>query len=229
MRRTAIPELLDSDSGSLAEIAGSLADLRMVNRWFGGAATMRDLVREVARRTGANDLSLLDVGSASGDIPAHVTRELAREHIRVRQVLLERSPSHLDGSSAAVVADAQSLPFRDGSFDVIGSSLFAHHLEPGELVRFVNECLRVCRMAVLINDLRRSAAHLTLVYAGFALYRSRLTRHDAPASVRRAYTLDEMRDLLRQTAAASIEIQKHYLCRMGVIAWKSAVIPRAQA
>src|SRR5437660_670040 len=37
MKRTAVPELLDSDAGNAAEIAGSLADLRMINRWFGSA------------------------------------------------------------------------------------------------------------------------------------------------------------------------------------------------
>jgi hypothetical protein len=52
------------------------------------------------------------------------------------------------------------------------------------------------------------------------LYRSRLTRHDAPASVRQAYTPEEMQTLLAQSSAARVEIHRHYLFRMGVIAWK---------
>jgi hypothetical protein len=59
-----------------------------------------------------------------------------------------------------------------------------------------------------------------MVYAGWPLYHSRLTRHDAPASVRQAYTIPEMQDMLRETAASRIEITRHYLFRMGVIAWK---------
>ena len=62
--------------------------------------------------------------------------------------------------------------------------------------------------------------HLALVYAGFPLYRSRLTRHDAPASVRQAYTPDEMRAVLGRTLVAGVELHRHYLFRMGVIAWK---------
>jgi hypothetical protein len=58
------------------------------------------------------------------------------------------------------------------------------------------------------------------VYAGLPLYRSRLTRHDAPASVRQAYTPEEMQVLLEQTRASRTEIHRHYLFRMGVIAWK---------
>jgi hypothetical protein len=63
--------------------------------------------------------------------------------------------------------------------------------------------------------------HLALSYLGFPLYRSRITRHDAPASVRRAYTEDEVRQMLARVAEpASIEIERFYLYRMGVIVWK---------
>jgi len=64
------------------------------------------------------------------------------------------------------------------------------------------------------------SAFLYWLYAGLPLYRSRLTRHDAPASVRQAYTLVEMKAMLAQTSAARVEIHRHYLFRMGVIAWK---------
>ena len=120
----------------------------------------------------------------------------------------------------AVAGDALALPFRSATFDLVSCTLFAHHLSPQELVQFVNEALRVCRVAVLINDLVRHPLHLSLVYAGMPLYRSRLTRHDAPASVRQAYTVEEMQSLLAQTSAARVEIHRHYLFRMGVIAWK---------
>jgi len=220
MKRSVIPEFLDTDSGTPAEIETILADLRMVNRWFGGAGTMCELVRLVARRTGKRELSLLDVGGASGDIPVRVTRQLEREGVRVSFVVLDRSAVHLNGTRRAVAGDALALPFGDSSFDLVGSSTFVHHLEPGELVRFINDSLRVARVAALVNDLRRSPAHLALSYAGFALYRGRITRHDAPASVRRAYTPGELRELLETTRAAAVEVGNHYLCRMGAIAWR---------
>jgi len=95
-----------------------------------------------------------------------------------------------------------------------------HHLSPEQVTRFVNESLRVSRKAVLINDLIRHPLHLAMVYAGSPFYRSRLTRHDAPASVRQAYTISEMREMLNATTASRVEISHHYLFRMGVIVWK---------
>lgn len=221
MKRAVIPELLDSDAGSPAEIAASLADLRMFNRWFGGVGTTCELLRDIVRRIGKRGLTLLDVGGGAGYVPARAASELEREGVHLSFVILDRSPAHLNGTGRSVAGDALALPFGDGSFDLVSSSLFVHHLEPGEIVRFVNESLRVARMAVLVNDLRRSLAHLALSYAGFPLYRSRFTRNDAPASVRRAYTTDEMRDLLHASQGAAVEIRHHYLYRMGAIVWRA--------
>ena len=221
MRRVVTPELLDSDSGTPAEIAGSLADLRFINRWFGGVGTSLAMVHHVARKLNRSSLSLLEVAAGSGDVPGTVRRKLRHHGLELKVTLLDRSFSHLDyDSTPAVVGDALCLPFHDESFDLISCGLFGHHLSPDEIITFANESLRVCRSAVLINDLIRNPIHLAFVYAGFLFYRSRLTRHDGPASVRAAYTTSEIRELLKQTRARTVEIHRHYLFRMGVIAWK---------
>ncbi len=221
MKRVVIPELLDTDAGTRAEVEASLADLRMVNRWFGGARVMCQLIERVARTSGARELSLLDVAAATGDIASAAERSLERRGVRLRVTLLDRATSHFSPGSRRVAGDAMALPFAGKSFDLVGCSLFAHHLEPEQVVGFVVEGLRVARQAVLINDLRRHPVHLALTYAGRALYRSRLTRHDGPVSVRRAYTAEEMRAMLARTPAARVEIGNHYLYRMGVIAWRA--------
>ena len=40
MDRIVIPELLDTDAGTPREVEDSLADLKMINRYFGGHRTM---------------------------------------------------------------------------------------------------------------------------------------------------------------------------------------------
>ncbi len=224
MRRVVVPELLDTDAGTPAEVQASLADLRLLNRWFGGASTLRSLLARAAGRTGRRELSLLDVAAGPGEASIGAARQLERRGIRVRVTLLDRAPAHFDGArrsgARVLAADALALPFSADSFDVVACSLFLHHLEPQEIETFVNEALRVARLAVLLSDLRRHPLHLALVYAGFPLFRSRLTRHDAPASVRRAYTAEELSALLGRTRAAQVEITRHYLCRLGAVAWK---------
>jgi ubiquinone/menaquinone biosynthesis C-methylase UbiE len=229
MRRVVTPELLDSDAGTPTEVADSLADLRGINKKFGGISTTQAMIEHVWKqgRTGQapppyGQFSLLEVGAGSGDVPLMARARLADKNLTLRITLLDRAGSHLStgNNHNAVVGNALALPFAEGSFDLVSCGLFAHHLSPDEVVQFVKEGLRVCRVAVLINDLVRSPIHLALVYAAYPLYRSRLTRHDAPASVHAAYTPEEMRKLIAQTPAARVEILRHYLYRMGVIIWK---------
>jgi ubiquinone/menaquinone biosynthesis C-methylase UbiE len=223
MKRVVIPELLDTDSGTPAEIAASLSDLRRLNHWFGGVATMQSLVELVAQKTGAKSFSLLEVAAGAGDVPRSVAKRLQNKGIQLEVSLLDRASSHLKNrrnGTRAVAGEALALPFSDTSFDLVSCCLFAHHLDPQDVVRFVNEALRVCRVAVLINDLIRNPLHLALVHAGRPLYRSRLTRHDAPASVRAAYTPGEMAEILQQTRAGAAVIRTHWLFRMEVVVWK---------
>jgi ubiquinone/menaquinone biosynthesis C-methylase UbiE len=193
----------------------------MFNSVFGGVHTMSSLLRRVAHKRGLKQISWVDVAGGEGYVATRTQRSLARSGVSSQPVIVDRAPTHLGNTHPAVCGDALALPFRDNSFDAVGCSLFMHHLEPAEIVRFVREGLRVARHAFLIQDLQRHPLHLALGYLGMPLYRSRITRHDAPASVRRAYTVEEVRKILAPVASAeNIEIRKFFLFRMGVIVWK---------
>lgn len=221
MKRVVVEELLDSDAGTPAEVAGSLKDLRMFNSVFGGVQTMASLLRRVAQERGLKQISWVDVAGGEGYVATRAQKSLARSGITSQPVILDRAPTHLGNTHPAVCGDALALPFRDNSFDAVGCSLFLHHLEPDEIVRFAREGLRVARHAFLVQDLQRHPLHLALSYLGAPLYRSRITRHDAPASVGQAYTVEEVRKILSRVApAANIAIRKYFLFRMGVIIWK---------
>ena len=224
MKRVVIPELLDAGSGTPAEITTGLSDLRHINQWFGGVATTQAMIAQVARELGVRSLSLLEVAAGTGYVPQAASLQMAHLGVQIQVTLLDRAHSHLKNGSgngtAAVAGDAMALPFADASFDLVSCCLFAHHLEPAGVVQFVNEGLRVCRAAVIVNDLIRNPVHLSLAYLSLPLYRSHFTHHDAPASVRRAYTIKEMGRMLRKTTAANIEIERHPLFRMGAIVWR---------
>ncbi len=227
MHRVVTQEILDSDACPPREVAASLRDLSRINRWFGGVATTRKMIEHVAAATGRKHFSLLEVAAGFGEVPRLAAQQLARKRITLDVTYLDRARSHLLPGNRSVVSDALALPFPDNAFDLVSSSLFAHHLDPPELARFASEALRVSRCAVLINDLIRHPVHLALVYAGFPLMRSYVSRVDGVASVRRAYVPEEMRKILSTDGQApGIEISRHYLFRMGVIVWKDAAAAR---
>ena len=220
MKRQPGLELLDSDAGTPREVAGTLRDLQMFNQWFGGVRTTEKLVRHALDRNPKQSASLLEVAGGAGFVPAKV-RERLSPQLDLTITILDRARTHLNGSNRAIAGDACALPFADSSFDLVSCNLFVHHLAPGEIHQFAREALRVCRVAFLINDLVRDPLHLALTYAGFPLYRSRITRNDAPASVQQAYTPGELLDLLQPLSPQPVQISRHYLYRMGIIAWKA--------
>lgn len=198
-----------------------MSDLRLVNRWFGGVATTAFLLRGAMRACDLRSASVLEVAAGDGYSIAHAAKRLRAGNMEIEPVCLDRRElrdAHC--CKRAVVGDALELAFPPASFDFVSCGLFVHHLAPAQVIGFVNRALTVARCALLINDLRRSLLHLALVYAGMPLFRSPISRRDGLASVRQAYTPEELRELLRQTEARSSELHMRYLFRMAAIAWK---------
>jgi ubiquinone/menaquinone biosynthesis C-methylase UbiE len=223
MERVVVPELLDEDRGTRQEVLDSLADLRMLNRWFGGTATTTALLQRVAQKRGLRQMTYLDVAGASGDVAGAASLSLAEQGIRLTAAVLDQALTHMSArdGAPAICGSAFDLPFRDHAFDVVGCSLFIHHLEPPEIARFLAEATRCARHAVIINDLRRARLHCLAAAAGRIIYRSRITRHDATASVSRAYTIPELRQVLNDAGYASPEMTQHYFYRMAALVWCS--------
>ena len=224
MQRVVTPELLDSDTGTAREIAASLSDLQRIHRWFGGVRLFCKLVETVAEREHMAEFSLLDVAAGRAELPIEAADRLRRQGITLHVSALDGSLAHIRsaGVERRFVGDALALPFADASFDLVSSSLFVHHLEPVQVRQFLGEALRVCRRAVLVHDLRRHWLHWMLTYAGTPLFRSRLTRHDAPASVRRAYTSEEMSKMVGALLRSQRVVRFNaYLFRMGFIVFRN--------
>ena len=138
MKRQPSLELLDSDAGTPAEIAATLGDLQMFNRWFGGVRTTQKLVQQALGKNPRKTASLLEVAGGAGFVPATVKQRLSAQ-LDLKITLLDRARSHLNGSGRSVAGDACALPFADGSFDLVHCNLFVHHLAPDDVRRFARE------------------------------------------------------------------------------------------
>lgn len=166
-------------------------------------AALRHLIR---RRPAAR---LLDVGTGAADVPLYLRSAAAGWGCDLTVVCTDNRPEvlaaatsldpRLDGDGVTLqVADGRALPWPDGTFDVAHASLVLHHLEPSEAIGFLGELQRVSRRGVIVNDLARGRQWWALAWLGTRLMtRNVLTRHDAPLSVRRAYTVPEAAALLR--------------------------------
>ena len=205
-RLTDAAELLDGSLDDQATLVGNLRDLRRLNRLLGGVRLSRLAIERLVgeRGTAGNELSLLDVGTGGADIPVALLADARRRGVRMRVVAIDSRPQVIAAAALARpgiahcrgllldVGDGGTLPYPDAAFDVVHCSLVVHHLEPGGAVELLREMARVARIGIVVNDLARGR----LAWLGAATIATLLTRHDAPLSVRRAYTLAEMGGLL---------------------------------
>ena len=212
--RTESHELLDEHDAPRADMERSLRDLRRINRWLGGIAIYKRLLRRFDVR------SVLDIGAGTCDDLEALPESWLRIGLdfKIDHLLYMRNDRRIH----RVVGDAHKLPFRNGAVDVVTSAHFFHHFSPEENAVILGEAARVARRGVAVNDTRRHYAPLLFVLLISALRLvGRITRYDAPASVRQGYTLDEARAVAERVPAARREIVRVWPFRFGILLWKT--------
>ncbi|MFL6428875.1 MAG: methyltransferase domain-containing protein [Acidobacteriaceae bacterium] len=225
MERIVEDEWLDDDRGTPAEIDAALNSIALANRRFGGLRLhARLLKRALTHVPGGRPPHILEVASGRGDVLQAALLQLG---VHPEITLLDRSPAHLPDSRAwpaalatpgLVTGDALALPVADASVDIVSCCLFLHHLEPPQVARFLTEAQRVARVAIIINDLERSPIHHRLARLNRIMDRSRISRHDGPASVHRAYTYRELARMLANTGSSFV-LERAWLYRLGAVLW----------
>jgi ubiquinone/menaquinone biosynthesis C-methylase UbiE len=215
-RRATDPEGLDTGVPETEALA-SLGDLRFVNRWMGGRASLRTEVQP--HLLSSDRPRLLDVGCGSGDVCAFLARAMPRpvqavgvdlKLLHVRQAPREVQP---------LVANACALPFRAESFDVVVVSLFLHHFDAPDLPVVLRTLYATCRRALVVTDLRR--AHVPYLFGRMFfrwLFRSRVSVEDGLISIRRAFRDDELRDAFVQAGIPHVRIRRVFPYRLLAVA-----------
>jgi len=203
------PELIDDDHQPYADFRASMTDVQRANRFLGGTPVVTRQAKIWLRAAksdpafASRPVTFLDVATGSGDLPTAIVALARREGVPVRILGLDFSPPILrfareevgaENDIRLVRGDAFRLPFAGASVDYVLCSLAFHHFGFEQSVVALREMERVARRGWLVNDLRRAWSAWFLFRAVSTLTRmNRLTRHDGPASVLRAYSLPEYR------------------------------------
>ncbi|MGI8688384.1 MAG: methyltransferase domain-containing protein [Thermomicrobiales bacterium] len=223
-------ELLDAPGTVPAPtLAHNLRDIRHVNRFAGGTAVvlrhLPELLDGVSRGT---PITLLDIATGSGDIPRALVRWGRQRGYDLRVLATDVSENVLavarretagEPTITVEACDARALPYRDGAFDIAVCSLALHHFPRAEAVRVLAEMGRVSRRGIILNDLVRTwPGYVGAWLLGNVTTTNRLTRHDAPLSILRAFTPDELAAIAREAGVSNIEITPHLFWRMALVA-----------
>jgi ubiquinone/menaquinone biosynthesis C-methylase UbiE len=230
MRRINRPELMD-EAQDPRELAGDLRNLERINRFLGGRSLIRRQLAAVLRRVKpGSPCVLLDVATGGGDLPRDVAARFRGRGLAAivavdrNPQMLEYARSHSNGVPEIrfVRADALCLPLASGSADVVLCSLALHHFTEPDAVALLRELARVARRALIINDLRRSPTAYVLIWLITRFCRNRMTRYDGPLSVRRAFTMAEVRRLAQAAGLDGAHVVRQLFFRQALV-WERGV------
>lgn len=219
------PEMLDRVGNDPTDLEHALDDIARVNRLLRGSRILIEAVDPFLDWiAGDETLEILDVGTGGGDLLSDLAAHAAARGTRVRIVGTDLDPAivaiarrRLEGRPeiSIVEADARKLDYEDGSFDLVTLSMFLHHLGDHEGVLVLRRLRRIARKAVVVNDLRRH-----LVPWAFIAVAARLARchpmfvHDAPLSVLKGFTPDEMTSAAQAAGASSARVVRRWPFRI---------------
>ncbi len=202
-----IIEMMDDLAQDDAGLRRSLADIRRINTILGWRRYAVGAVARRVRASGMRSFSLLDLASGSADIPLAIADWANRSGIAARIVVSDihpvmlavaREQTRTTPTVTVETCDALNPHYPDGSFDIALCTLALHHFAPEDAAQILRSMARVGRHVMVFDLARARLAYLGALVMTRGLRMDPITRFDAPASVRRAYTATELRALAKQ-------------------------------
>jgi 2-polyprenyl-3-methyl-5-hydroxy-6-metoxy-1,4-benzoquinol methylase len=220
--RAIAEELMDADDLDAATYSAVVGDLAKVN-----VVTMarRPTLSFVRRALGERKrFKLLDVGFGDGDMLRTIARWAAKRGIEAELVGVDLNPR---SELAAKEHTAPGMPIRwitgdyadlaGQGWDMVVSSLVAHHMTHDQLVAFLRFMDRESAMGWLVNDLHRHGfAHWGFPVLARVFGWHRIVRLDGTLSIARSYRPPEWPPILAEAGLSDARIYRAFPFRLCV-------------
>lgn len=220
--RAEADELMDADDLDPTIYAAVVADLAKVNTvTLAGRPTLDFLARATK---GLAAFRLLDVGFGDGDMLRRIACWADKRGLKADLVGVDLNPR---SERAARAHTAPGLPIRyitgdyadlaDEPWDMVVSSLVAHHMTRAQLVAFVRFMDAHARAGWFVNDLHRHG----FAYRGYPLLATLarwhpIVRHDGQVSIARSYRPAEWPPILAEAGVDEPRVFRAFPFRLCV-------------
>lgn len=220
--RAQAEELMDADDLDAATYANVVGDLAQVNVVTMAARPTLDFLNRAT--AGMTRFKLLDVGFGDGDMLRRIARWSARRGIDAELIGVDLNPR---SELAARAHTPANLPIRwitgdyadlaGQGWDLVISSLVAHHMSHAQLVDFLRFMDRESARGWLVNDLHRHGfAHWGFpILATLARWHP-IVRHDGTLSIARSYRPAEWPPILAEAGVRKARVYRAFPFRLCV-------------
>jgi 2-polyprenyl-3-methyl-5-hydroxy-6-metoxy-1,4-benzoquinol methylase len=218
--RAIAEELMDAEDLPPDTYTRVLHDLARVNT----LTLARRPTLHFLSRLGNRPLKILDVGFGDGDMLRAIHRWAARRGQAVTLTGIDLNPNSGAAAQSATPAD-MAITYRTGDYadlagqgwDVILSSLVAHHMTHEQLIAFLRFMDAEARAGWFINDLHRHG----FAYMGYPLLATLMrwhpiVRHDGRLSIARSYRPAEWPPILAEAGVTGAAVERHFPFRLCV-------------
>lgn len=201
-----------------------LADVqhRLASRWLAGATEQHG--SGIRLRPPKTKMRILDVGFGDGDMLRAIHAWGASRHVDLTLVGIDLNARSADAARQSTPNNF-NIDYRTGDYadlasehwDVIISSLVAHHMTPEQLIAFIRFMDAQAKAGWFINDLHRHG----FAYFGFPLLAAimrwhPIVRHDGQLSIARSYRPNEWPAILAEAGVTDATVSRKFPFRLCV-------------
>lgn len=219
-------ELMDDFSSGGPELRQALQHLRLLNRIFGAAGPTLFGFKHLWLQAGKpKTLSILDVGSGSGDVNRQLLRWADEHGVALSITLVDiteeacaeaRELFHSEPRVRVMRSSLFQLP--ENGVDITTGTQFVHHFTNTELPQVVDCMLKASRLGIVINDIHRHWIAWAAVWVTARIIsKNRYILNDGPLSVAKGFRAGDWADLRKSLGISDMLVSWRPLFRYAVV------------
>ena len=220
--RAIAEEQMDSEDLDPATYGLVLRDLARVNTVTMARRPTIGFLKQVLAIRPTHPLKILDVGFGDGDMLRTIARWAKRQNVKVELAGIDLNPRSANVAGGATPSD-MAIDYRTGDYaglagqgwDIILSSLVAHHMTHPQLSEFLRFMDKEAKCGWFINDLHRHG----FAYLGYPLLARimgwhRIVREDGQLSIARSYRPHEWPPILSEAGVTGAQVARRFPFRL---------------
>jgi 2-polyprenyl-3-methyl-5-hydroxy-6-metoxy-1,4-benzoquinol methylase len=208
----------------------TLTELDTINKWLGGnEVTIQGVDQLLKKRDKNKVISIADLGCGSGEMLMLMQKWAKRNSyvflltgIDANPNIVNYAKNHLREHSNINLLSMNIFEeeFKNHHFDIVVSTLFFHHFSSKQLIEFFKQLKDQVSIGFIINDIHRHwfAYHSIRLITKF-FSRSSMVKNDAPLSVLRAFSRDDLNTILTNAGIKNYQIRWRWAFRWQVIVY----------